>query len=217
MKKRNVILGIALSMLIAAPSAYAQVKKMDKTLSKECKNKIMAYKADHWTLYDNSQSLEMSMLNHYQKLDEGGCSEVSGTASKVISTKAGLQQAKQTACNNFAHTAMSQVYDYVMGDISELNENEAKDFKMFFNAYESIIEKGISNELTPTYTVIHSNGKDESGAETFDMQSYFIVNDSTAAQIRMNAIKEAVSESETAQKFVDKITIFLKETVKAAQ
>jgi hypothetical protein len=219
MKKISKVLLFIPVMMLVAMNANAQVKpvlngpvkKIDKELGNECKNRVKTYKEGQWSLYDTSQTLEWALLNHFPKLEEGNCHETAGTATKVISIRTGILQAKNNASSDYAQRAMTQMVDFVMNNIGELNEEDGAAFKSFFSIYQSKMEEEINKELTPSYSVYHSNGKDESGAETFDVQSYFFLDDSTATQARIKAVNEALSENKTAQKYSDRIRDFVKE------
>lgn len=219
MKRINKFFWIIPALLFAAMNANAQtnpvmngqVKKLGKALSSECKNRMLSYKEGQWLQYDNSQVLELTLLNHFTKLEEGNCHETAGTATKVISIRTGILQAKNNASSDYAQRAMTQMVDFVMNNIGELNEEDGAAFKSFFAIYQSKMEEEISKALTPSYSVYHSNGKDESGAETFDVQSYFFLDDGTATQARIKAVNEALSENKTVQKYSDRIRDFVKE------
>ena len=84
-----------------------------------------------------------------------------------------------------------------------------EEFDKFYAAYESKVEKEIKGELVPTYSIIRSKGKDANGQEIFEMQSFFVVNENAASKARLRAIKNAIDESEAAQKYADQISSFV--------
>lgn len=190
---------------------------MSKALSKECQSKIKAYKADGWSLFDKKQRLEMTLLKHYELVDEEGTYEVSGEVSEQISTKAGKQAAMRAACQNYATIAESQIRDHIKSSFEGMTDKDVEDLEKFYAAYKLKMEKEIEKELTPTYAVYRSNGKNDQGIETFDIQSYFIVKEGAASEARLRAVTEAIKENETAMKHSEEITDFVKEAVKVVR
>jgi hypothetical protein len=60
--------------------------------------------------------------------------------------------------------------------------------------------------MEPSYTIIRNNGDD-----TYEVRTYFIIAESAAAKARQRALDEALKSSETAQKYADKLSDFVKE------
>ena len=70
------------------------------------------------------------------------------------------------------------------------------------------------NHLEPTYSIIRSKGKDKDGKETYEMVSFYIVNDAKASKARMRAMENAFKESNMAQQYAKKVSEFVSESFK---
>lgn len=211
MKKLRLLSLLVLSLLVAAPmvNAQTQSRAMRKALKKEYKTKMKEYKKEGWKVYGTAHSLDVALLNHYEKLAEEGAVEISGTASAFVSKNVGQQAAMNAACNNYARMAESQIRGRMVSDIFSDADKVPEEFDKFYAAYESKVEKEIKGELLPTYSVIRSKGVDDKGQEIFEMQSFFVLNETAAARARLRAIKNAIDESEAAQKYADQISGFV--------
>jgi hypothetical protein len=83
------------------------------------------------------------------------------------------------------------------------------EFEKMYAAYERLVAKEIKGEMKETFSVIRDNGDG-----TFEMQSFFIVDENAASAARIRAIESAAKESTVAQKYAQKISDFVKEGVK---
>ena len=211
MKKLQILLMFVLSIAVTAPTVNvnAQSRAKRKAVKKEYKSKMKEYKKEGWQVFGTSHSLDVALLNHYEKLAEEGAMEISGVASAFVSKNVGQQSAMNAACNNYARMAESQIRGRIVSDIFNNADKVPEEFDKFYAAYESKVEKEIKGELVPTYSIIRSKGKDANGQEIFEMQSFFVVNENAASKARLRAIKNAIDESEAAQKYADQISSFV--------
>ena len=166
------------------------------------------YKKDGWKIFGSSRSLEVALLSHYDKLAQGGENvyEVVGIASAFKSKNVGKQIATNNACNLYASPAGSQVKGRVISDMGANADDVAAEFDHFYAAYERLVEKEIRGELNESYSIIRQN-RDGS----YEMQTYFIVNEDAATKARIRAFENAAKESEAAQKYADKVSKFVRE------
>ena len=79
----------------------------------------------------------------------------------------------------------------------------------FYVAYETLVEKEIKGELVESFSIYKTLGNGEK-----TMQTYFIVNEDAATKARIRAYENALKESETAQKYADKVSLFVREGFK---
>ena len=212
MKKLTVLLMFVLSMAIAMPNVYGQYDKAkQKAQKKEYKTKMKEFKKEGWKVYGTAHSLDVALLEHYERLAEDGAIEVVGVASAFVSKNVGQQSAMNAACNNYARAAESQVRGRMVSDLSSNVNDLSEEFDKFYAAYESRVEKEIKGELKPSFSVIRSKGKDDKGQEIFEMQSFFVVNEAAASKARLRAMEDAMRESEAAQKYADQVSGFVQE------
>ena len=187
-------------------SQYSQM--LAKQLKKEYKNKLKELKKEKWQIYGSSKTLEVALLTHYDKLEKGGqdAHEIIGTATKFKSKNIGHQTAINNACNIYARQAGSHVKGRVVSDMGANSDSIANEFDHFYAAYQSLVEKEIKGEMQESFSLIRPY-KDGS----FEMQTFFIVNEAAASKARLRAFEIAAKESAAAQKYASKVGEFIKE------
>lgn len=193
------------------PGAYAQNKALNKALEKEYKQKMKEYKKESWKLFGSSRSLDVALLRHYEKLNSLGdeASEQVGVASRFKSKSVGHQMAVNDACITYAQRAGSHVKGRIVSDMQGDGVDADVEFDKFYAAYERLVEKEIKGEMTESYSIIR-----ELGGGTYEMQTYFIVDEKAASKARIRAMENAARETELAQKFAQKISDFVREGFK---
>ncbi len=197
---------MALCMVVPAVNAQNS-KALNKALKKEYKTKMKEFKKDSWKLYGSSRSLDVVLLKHYEKLNQEGEEnyEVVGTCSKFKSKNVGHQTSINNACNIYARQAGSQVKGRIVSDLAGSDDVSAE-FDHFYAAYETLVEKEIKGELQESFSVIRENGDG-----TYEMQTFFVVNESAATRARIRAMENAAKESAAAQKYAEKVSEFVRE------
>ena len=212
MKKLGMFLVFALAMIIATPSSYAQYDKLlNKAQKKEYKTKMKQFKKEGWTIYGSAHSLDVALLDHYKKLQDEDAQEIVGVASSFVSKNVGKQSAMNSACNEYARQAQSFVRGRVTSDMfNDASQDVPQEFDKFYAAYESLVAKEIKGELKPSFSIIRSKGKNN-GKETFEMQTFFVVNEKSAAKARLQAMQQAAEESKLAQKYADQVSNFIQQ------
>lgn len=207
MKKTIQFLLVIGMLLIACPVANAQNKVLEKALKKEYKQKMKEYKKENWKLFASSRSLDVALLKHYEKLNENeNAREISGVATKFKSKNVGKQMAMNSACVTYAQQAGSHVKGRVVSDMAGDGIDVEKEFEHFYAAYERLVEKEIKGELQESYSVIRENGDG-----TYEMQTFFIVDEEAASAARVRAFEQAMRESAAAQKHATMVSDFIKE------
>ncbi len=207
--KKILLLMMALCMIV--PVANAQNKALEKAQKKEFKNKMKEYKKEKWKLFGSTRTLEVALLSHYDKLNNLGDNgqEIMGVATKVKSKNVGHQMAINNACLTYAQQAGSHLKGRVVSDVNGNASDTEGEFDKFYAAYERLVEKEIRGELKESFSIIRDNGDG-----TYEIQSYFIVDESAAVQARMRALENAARETELAQKYAEKVGNFVKEGFK---
>lgn len=206
MKRLFIILMV---MALGLPSTtYAQSKALKKALKKEYKSKMKEYKKEGWKIYGSSRSLDVALLTHYEKLNQGGDNvyEIVGVASAFKSKNIGKQTAINNACNIYASQAGSHIKGRIISDMAANADDVASEFDHFYAAYERLVEKEIRGEMSESFSVIRDKGDG-----SFEMQTYFIVNEDAATKARIRAFENAAKESEAAQKYAERVSKFVRE------
>ena len=149
----------------------------------------------------------MALLTHYDKLNTLGENgfEVSGIATNFKSKNIGKQMASNSACVTYAQQAGSTLKGRVVSDMAANGTDGSDEFEHFYAAYERLVEKEIRNEMNESFSVIKENGDG-----TYEMQTFYIVNENAAANARMRALEQAKKETALAQANADKIADFVR-------
>lgn len=204
------IIMLILAVILMVPAVEAENKQLQKALKKEYKAKMKEYKKGKWELFGSSRTLEVALLQHYDKLNSLGedAQEVVGIASRFKSKNVGHQQAINNACITYAQQAGSHLKGRVVSDIAANGDDTSAEFDHFYAAYERLLEKEIKGEMSESYSIIRCI--DPKTGE-YEMQTYFIVNESAATRARIRAMENALKESEAAQRYAQKVSDFVKE------
>ena len=204
------IILLILAAIFMVPAVEAENKQLQKALKKEYKAKIKEYNKENWKLFGSSRTLEVALLQHYDKLNTLGedAQEVVGIASRFKSKNVGYQQAINNACIKYAQQAGSHLKGRVVSDIAANGDDTSGEFDNFYAAYERLVEKEIKGEMSESYSIIRCI--DPKSGE-YEIQTYFIVNESAAARARIRAMENALKESEAAQRYAQKVSDFVKE------
>lgn len=205
---KKVIIFIVALLMVAPCATVAADKTLEKALKKEYKEKKKEYKKKNWEIFGSSRTLDVALLLHYDKLNNGGenVHEVVGVVSSFVSKNIGKQQAINNACVTYAGQAGSHVKGRVVSDAGSVVNVPQSEFDKFYAAYERLVEKEIRGEMKESYTIIRDK-KDG----TFEMQSFFIIDEDAATQARIRAFENAAKESEMAQKYATQVSDFIKE------
>lgn len=209
MKQKLMMMLLAMCLLV--PTVEAQNKALERARKKEYKMKMREYKKENWKLFGSSRSLDVALLTHYDKLNSLGDDgyEITGVASKFKSKNVGRQMAINNACVTYAQEAGSKVKGRIVSDMQGDGVAADTEFDKFYAAYERLVEKEIRGEMKESYSVIR-----DLGDGTFEMNSFFIVNESAASKARLRAMEQAAKETEMAQKYAEKVSGFVREGFK---
>ena len=208
--KRILVLLLAAFLIVPAVEMGAQNRQLAKAQKKEYKKKMKEYEKGKWTLFGSSRSLDVVLLKHYDKLNQGGenCYEVVGIAPRFKSKNVGHQQAINNACITYAQQAGSVVKGRIVSDMAGNGDDTSAEFDHFYAAYERLVEKEIKGEMVESYSVIRTIDK-KTGE--YEMQTFFIIDESAATRARIRAMENAMKESEAAQKYAEKVSEFVRE------
>ena len=197
-----------LAILFAMPvMVQAQNKELEKQLKKEYKQKLKQLKKEGWQIYGTSRSLEVSLLLHYQKLNENGAQELLGTASNCVSMNVCRQMALQNACAYYASLAGSKLKGRIVSDLAANASGDlSAEFDKFYAAYERLVEKEIKGEIQASFSLLKKNANGSN-----ELQTFFVINEDAATKAHIRAWENAARESEVAQKYAKEVSDFIKE------
>ena len=198
------------AFVFSLSTTNAQNKALDKALQKEYKTKMKEFKKGGWEIFGSSRSLDVALLNHYDKLNKGGDNtyEIVGIASAFKSKNIGRQIAINNACVIYASQAGALIKGSVVSDMGADADNLTVEFDHFYAAYERAVEKEIRGEIKESFSIIRKNNDG-----SYEMQSFFIFNEELALKARIKAFEIAAQESIAAQKYADIISKYINEKV----
>lgn len=196
------ILVLLMAVCLAAP-LFAQnyEKTAKKAQQREFKAKLNGYKKKGYEIM-GSRTLDVALAKHYQKLAELGENgqEYYGYSTKTKSKNLGEQAAFNNATIKYAQLAGSTVKGRILSDNSvDMVANEGE-FEKFFSIYERLVEQKVKNVMQHSYSVIKDNGDG-----TYEVQSFFIVEESAARKARSAALEGALKDTQALNKYAKEI------------
>ncbi len=204
------IITLLMAICFLAPAFGQNYDKMtEKAQKKEVKKKMKEYKKKGYEIM-GSRTMEVALTKHYAKLNELGDNglEFDGISTRSKSKNLGEQMALNNATLKYAQKAGSTIKGRVVSDgFAEGTDGEGE-FEKFYAAYERLIEQKVKHTLEPSYTIIKDNGDG-----TYEIQSFFIVNESKARIAREQALESAIKESELAGKYGAQIRAYANDPV----
>lgn len=155
--KRIILFLFAICLML--PAVAQNNKALEKALKKEYKVKMKEFKKEGWKIFGSTRSLDVALLQHYQKLAKDGeyNYEIVGNCSRFKSKNLGHQACINNACNIYAQKAKRKVQGDIVSDIAGNGDDASGEFDHFYAAYESKVQKEINGELEETFSVIKDN------------------------------------------------------------
>ncbi|MDY4788967.1 MAG: hypothetical protein SO179_00165 [Bacteroidales bacterium] len=209
--KRKLLYFLATIMMFTAIGNYtddgglmAQSKQLQKARAKMVKKQIKKYKKEGWIVDGTTKSLEVALMEHYEKLntDENN-REIVGSVSGCNSRNLCQNQAMNNAMIKYAQEAKSHVMGRINSEVGNVSGNELDGF---YSAYERLVSASIEGELNSSISLYRVN---KDGLKEYD--SFFIINENKASKKRIKAMQDAAKESEAAQKYAKQISDFVRE------
>lgn len=207
MKKYYFLLPLLL-VLFVSNAALCQSKQLEKQRNKMYKAKIKEYKKEGWKLDSGSKTIEVALLEHYEKLKDENNQEFIGTVSNCRSTNVCRQAAYNNAITTYANLTASSVKGRIASDVN-LNASEKEnnqEFDKFYAAYERIVKMEIDNGVLLESYSIKRKARDNN-----EYQVIFLINEEKAMQSRKRAMQRALEESKLAQEYASQISDFINE------
>lgn len=204
------ILTLIMALCFLAPAFGQNYSKMtEKAQKKEVKEKMKEYKKKGYDIL-GSRTMEVALVKHYSKLNDLGDNGTvfDGISTRTKSKSLGEQMALNDATLKYAQKAGSTVKGRVVSDNFAEGASGEGEFEKFYAAYERLIEQKVKHVLEPSYSVIKDNGDG-----SYEIQSFFIVNESKARIAREQALEAALKESELAGKYGAQIRAYANDPI----
>lgn len=203
--KKLIFALVALAFLL--PVQMEAKTQLEKVREKALKTKLKDYKKGNWEAL-GSKPIDLCLAEHYAKLNALGANghEVEGISTRSQSKNVGKQAAINNAVITYGQEAGSTLQGRVVSDISANGVDPSGEFENFFAAYERLVEKEIRGEMEPSFTIIRDNGDG-----TYEVRTYFIVEEQNAQKARLRALEEALKNSEVAAQHASLLSTFVKQ------
>lgn len=206
---KKILVAILVLSFLAVPAMNAQSRQLKKQLKKEYKLKIKKYSKEDWEVFGTSRTLEVALLMHYDKLNDGEKREIvvhTTSTNKNI----GKEKLLANACSQYAQSMGSNVKRRIVSDMgSKISPEELAEFEAFYSAYENNVAAEIKGELYNTFCLYREIKLN--GTQAFEFEGYFIVDLEAASLARIRAFENAARESAAAQKYAEQVSEFIKE------
>jgi hypothetical protein len=178
-----------------------------KEIERMYEKKVSEYKREGWKLAGSSKTLEVALLDHYEKLldTQTENKELVGEVSQCQSINVCRQMATNNAITHYATLAGSSVRGRIASDVNADVTRLQAEFDKMYAAYENLVKAEIKGVLTESYAIV----KEEKKARQYKV--FFIVNEEKAAAARIRALERAAQETAVAQQYATKITEFVRE------
>lgn len=177
---------------------------LQRETSKMYKAKIKEYKKEGWKLAGSSKTLEVALLEHYEKMKDPQNVELVGEVSQCKSLNVCKQAAYNNALITYANLAGSTLKGRVVSDLNVDQSDEEGEFDKMYAAYERLVQQEVKGVLTESYAIVKERG----GSKQYKV--FFLVNEEKASLARMRALERAAKETEVAQKYANKIADFVR-------
>lgn len=203
------ILAILLALLIV-PAAFSASpeKQLKKARENEKKEVLKRFKKEGWKPLQASRSAEVLLLEHYSKLDQPNTREEVGVSTRSKSKSVGEQMAMNQAYINYAQAAEQTVKGLIAAEMNGNDVNVDAELNNFYAAYKREVEREIRGDMTKSFSVYRENPDG-----TFEIQTFFVVNEDEASKARIRAFENAVKESEAAQRHAQKLLDFVNQNL----
>lgn len=168
------------------------------------KGKMKEYNREGWKLAGSSKTLEVALLEHYEKLKDPKNEELVGEVSQCKSLNVCKQAAFNNALITYANLAGSTLKGRVVSDLNVDQSSEEGEFDKMYAAYERLVQQEVKGILTESYAIV----KEKGGTKQYKV--FFLVNEEKASVARLRALERAAQESAAAQKYATKIADFVR-------
>lgn len=185
--KRTILL--VLAMVVAMSPCFSK-PMTEKEIKKNVKDKVKALEKGGWEVWGTTLTLDAALAEFYTKKSELGDFgyEQVGSGSESTNKTVLHQKALIDAARSYAQKAASQVVGKI---ISEMGSISAKDLEEFSSTFSASVSKSINGQLKEYFSIIRPS---KAVPGSYEMQTYFLVDEKEAVLLRRQALKEAYLE-----------------------
>ena len=203
---------VSIFLLTSVPQAVFANKTMQKHLDREFKRKMKEYRKEGWKLAGSSRSLEVTLLQHYEKLNANpDLLVIEGVATQCRSLGVCSQVALNDAQNYYARLVSGKIQG-AFGTIIRANDNRPQDeINKMVGGLLNEIEADLSGILTPSYSIVRENGANKS------YKTYFFVDTQKVGEMIGATLERSIKETKLTIEEARSISRFVQEELKREQ
>ena len=193
MKAVMYVLAVLMLSLVCNMDVQAQSKKDFKTRAKQLVK-------EGWKV-EGTTTIQVAIARIES---QRGSKEVligSSYGSKKLNV--GKAKARNNAINEYAEYGKSMVKGRINTELSDINEEEVDNL---VEGFERMVVRELEGEISVPELVLY---REKDG--NYDVQCHYLVDETRAARVRANAMKQALEEADLAHKYGNKISNFVKE------
>lgn len=184
-----------------------QEKQLQKERDKEYNKKIAEYKKEGWKLGADSRTIEVALLEHYQKMGQSDKNvEFTGEVSQCKSINICRQFALTNAQNRYASLASGNIKGRVVSLLRADANVPETEIDKFIGGYENHVQAEVSGILTESYSIVKDNGD---GTKWY--RTIFILNEEKASAARQAALERSLKETKITIDEANEISKFVEE------
>ncbi len=202
------------SLVTVADAQSAYSKRLEKQRKKEYKEKIKKLTKEGWLIFGSSHTMEVALLEHYDRLCVEGVYELSGYAT---SSQKNIGSAKllQDAAEKYASLQGQEMRGRTVTEHgSEMTEDDIIELDNFLQGFDAKVQTEIKGELRPSY-MIYRKATTANGKPCYEFEGYFIVNQEAAHKARVKAMEAMMKEQAAMHKLSEKTAAWIKEAFEA--
>ncbi len=188
---------ILLAMLTTSVTTHAGDPTV-KQIKKAVKSRMKELKKGGWEVFGTALPLDVALYNYYAdlfKLAQNGCEQM-GNGSESENKTVLHNKAVADAMRGYSTKASSNVS---VNTVEELGSINGKDLEDFRSTYESKVQKTINNQMREYFSIIRPS---QTIKGSYEMQTFFLVDDRKALECRKQAMKETFFEMKFKEDFL---------------
>ena len=194
---KKTILWVLAALMAMAPCFSKPLT--EKEIKARVKTQVKQLKKGGWEVWGTALPLDAALTEFYTKKSEMGDFgyEQVGNGSESTNKTVLHQKALMDAARSYSQKAESQIVGKIMSDINGIS---AKDLEEISSTFSASVSKRISGQLKEYFSIIRPS-KDIPGS--YEMQTFFLVDEKEAVLLRRQALKEAYVEKRFQKEVMD--------------
>jgi len=193
-KSLKIIVALSAVCVGCSSASTSLAKAREKALKEQYTQKMKFFKKNKYKITGTSRSLELALIDHYQKLESDQYEEIEVTSEGCPTVNLCARKSLVDAQSQYAALASSFVKGKAVSEggynAAGTSEEEKAAMDKFYSAYAQYVSADISGRIKKSLAVL----KKTSGG--YEYVAYYLVEKEAARMARMAALKKAQKETE---------------------